>query len=158
VPRALLGRLLALGCAAALAGTAQLGAAATAQVTIEVPQGKAKSVRLRHLPRGTLVGVAVSASGRLAIALVSATQLKSPKPELLFRGALERRMSFEVVIPETSDYYLVLDNRRGAEPVTATATIQAVQGEKPPPAQPSPAAPKKGGRLDETRAATAPRA
>ena len=155
MPRAVLGRLLGLGCAAILACAALPGAAATAQVTIEVPQGKTKSVRLRHLPRGTLVGVAVSASARLAIALVSATQLKLPKPEPLFRGALDRKMSFEVVIPETSDYYLVLDNRSGAEPVTATATIQAVQGKKAPPAQPSPVVPKKGSKLDETRAAGA---
>ena len=152
MPRALLARLLALACAALLAGAAQFGAAATAQVTIEVPQGKAKSVRLRHLPRGTLVGVAIRASGRLGVALVSGTQLKSKKPEALFRAALERRMSFKVVIPETSDYYLVLDNRRGAEPVKATATIEAVRGRKRTPAPGAPAIPKSGGKLDETQA------
>ena len=158
MPRALLGRLLALGCAAALACASLPGAAATAQVTIEVPQGKVKSVRLRHLPRGTLIGVAITASGKLAVALVSATQLASKAPEAIFRGALDRKMTFKVEIPESSDYYLVLDNRRGTEPVKTTATIEAVRGPKSPPAPGAPAPAPKGGKTDETRAAGAAQA
>jgi hypothetical protein len=151
MPRPFLARLLALACAVLLAGAAQLGAAATAQVTIEVPKGKAKIVRLRHLPRGTLIGVAISASARLALALKSARQIRTKSSDAVFRGVLARRMSFKVVIPETDDYYLVLDNRRGAEPVKATATIQAVAGKKQAPAPGAPVSPK-GGKLDETRA------
>jgi hypothetical protein len=147
MPRSFLDGLLALGCAAAIAGAAQSGYAASAQVTIEVPQSKTRSVRLRNLPRGTLIGVAISASGSLGVALLSATQLKSPKPEPLFRGAVERKMSFEVVIPETSDYYLVLDNRRGVEPVKTTATIQAVQGKSEAPASPAPVVPTPEGLI-----------
>jgi hypothetical protein len=150
VQGALLRRLLALACAALLAGASPPGMAASAQVSIEVPQGKAKTVRLRKLPRGTVLAVSVSASGRLLVALVSAVQLKSPRPEALFRGALERRMSFKVVIPESSDYFLVLDNRRGTGPVQATATMRAERGSAAPPASP---APKKGGKLNEARAA-----
>jgi hypothetical protein len=104
--------LLAQGCAALLACAAQPCVAAGAQVSIEVPQGKTKTVRLRQLPRGTVLGVAISVSGKLLIALVSAAQLKSPKPEPLFRGAVDSKMSFKVEIPEASDYYLVLDNRQ----------------------------------------------
>jgi hypothetical protein len=149
-------RLFALGCAALLASAALPCVAASAQVSIEVPQGKAKTVRLRHLPRGTVLGVAISASGKLLVALVSAAQLKSPKPEPLFRGAVDRRMSFQVVIPEASDYYLVLDNRRGTEPVKATATIRAEKGAASPSEPPPP--PKKGGKLNEARAAAVPQA
>jgi hypothetical protein len=121
----------------ALAGAALLVAAPpalapTAEVTIEVPPGKTRSVRLRNLPLGTEVSVTVRATGKLLFALVSAGQLKSPRPKALFRGALERRISFRVVIPETSDYYLVLDNRRSAQAVEATATIRAQQRAAPP--------------------------
>jgi hypothetical protein len=50
---------------------------------VDVPQGKTKTVRLRQLPRGAVVSVAISVSGKLLVALVSAAQLKSPKPEPL---------------------------------------------------------------------------
>lgn len=154
MPRAVLAQWLALGCVALLAAAPQPGIAATAQVTIEVPQGKVKSVRLRHLPRGTLVGIAVSVSSRLGVALVSAKQLKEKRPTALFRAALERRISFKVTIPESDDYYLVLDNRRGAGPVKVTATVQAVRGKKNPPS--APVLPKRDGKFDQTRAATVP--
>lgn len=119
-----------------------------------MPPGKTKTVRLRKLPRGAVVGVAIRASGKLQVALVSAVQLKSSKPEALFRGALERRMAFKVVIPESSDYYLVLDNRGGTGPVQATATIRAERGTAKPPAPPPP---KKDGKLNEERAGVPPR-
>lgn len=144
-------RLFALGCAALLASAALPCVAAGAQVSIEVPQGKTKTLRLRQLPRGTVLGVAISASGRLLIALVSGAQLKSHKPEPLFRGTLESRISFKVEIPETSDYYLVLDNRGGTEAVKTTATIRAEKGAATPSAPPA----RKGGKQNEARAAAA---
>jgi hypothetical protein len=131
---------LALGAAALLAGAEAGAAGGTVQVSIEIPAGKTKTVRLRNLPRGTQVTVRIDASGRLVVALVSGLQLRSPRPEALFRGALDRRMSFKVVIPEPSDYYLVLDNRRASEAVKARATIRAVrEATKPraPPAKPA---------------------
>jgi len=91
-----------------------------ARVSIEVPQGKTKTVRLRQLPR----------------------------------GAVDSKMSFKVEIPEASEYYLVLDNRRGAGPVKATATIRAERGA----ASPSRPPPAKGGKLNEARAGAAPAA
>lgn len=147
-------RLLALGCAGLLALAAPEGhAATTAQVTVEVPEGKTRTIRLRKLPRGAVIAVSVVASGTLRIALISALQLKSDNPEALFRGALERRLSFRVVIPESSDYYLVLDNRRGKAPVKTTATVRAEK--KASPAAPK-AAPGQGARLEGTRAAARP--
>jgi len=141
-----------LGAALLFTGTEVPAAGGTAQVSVEVPAGKTRTVRLRNLPRGTVIGVAIVAAGELRIALVSATQLKSPKPEALFRGALERRLSFRVVIPESSDYYLVLDNRRGTDPVKTTATIRAQTGA----AEPSRPRPGKDGKMNETRAAAPP--
>lgn len=161
MPRALLRtcRLaLALGAAALLFACAEVTAAGgTAQVSIEVPDGKTRSVRLRNLPRGTVVAVKVSATGRLQIALISAAQLKSKRPEAVFRGALDRSIAFQVTLRESGDYYLVLDNRRGAEPVKARATIRA-ERKSAAPRTPKPGGEKPGGRLDETRAAQALRA
>jgi hypothetical protein len=157
MPRPLLAALLVLACAAALAA-APPAAAATAQVTLDVPQGKIKSVRLRHLPRGTQVAIAIRSTGRLGVALVSRAQLKTGKPRALFRAALDRRMSFKVAIPQSDDYYLVFDNRRGDDAVTVTATVQAVQGKKKTPPPGAPVLPNSGGKFDETRAAGAARA
>ena len=148
---------LALGAALLLAYADPASAAAAAQVSVEVPVGKTKTVRLRNLPRGTIVSVKVTASGKLQIALISAVQLKSRKPEALFRGALERSLSFQVILPESSDYYLVLDNRRGKEPIKARTTIKAEKGPSTPEA-PQPREKKPGGKFDETRAARAPQA
>jgi hypothetical protein len=148
---------LALGAALLFACTESPAAAAAAQVSVEVPNGKTKTVRLRNLPRGTLLSVRVRASGRLQIALISAVQLKSRKPEALFRGALERSLRFQVMLPESSDYYLVLDNRRGDEPIKARATINV---EKVPavPQAPGQREEKSDGEFDEARAAGAPNA
>jgi hypothetical protein len=148
-------RLLALTpvlcLALALALAARPAAAATVQVTLEVPQGKAKSVRLRKLPRGALLGIAISASGRIGVALVYAKHLIEKKPRALFRAVLERRVSFKVAIPESGDYYLVLDNRRGTAPVSVVSTIQAVRGGK------RPSAPDRDGKFEQTHAAGAAR-
>jgi hypothetical protein len=153
VPRALLTALLALGGAALLFAGAPRAGAATAQVTLEVPAGKLKSVRLRHLPRGAQLAFAISSNGRLGIALVSKTQLESGKAKALFRASFAHKFSFKVAIPASDDYYLVLDNRRGERAVTVTATVEAEAGKKKAPDAPSP--PEGGGRFDHTRAAGA---
>lgn len=132
-----------LGAALGLLGT-QVGAAGgTAQVSTEIPAGKTKTVRLRNLPRGTDVTVRVDAAGKLGVALVSRAQLKLRSPQALFKGALDRRMTFRVTIPEPDHYYLVLDNRRGAESIKAQVTIRA-QRDADPSSAPLPAVP--GGR------------
>ena len=128
MPRSLLALLLALFLGGALG--------ADAAVQLEVPAGKSKSVRLRNLPSGTVLQVAIKSSGRLLVALVSARQLKSPegRPEPVFRGALERSLSFSVVVPETSDYYLVLNNTRGSETLSVQTAIRARRAAQPKPA------------------------
>ena len=158
MPRAL---LAALAICFVLAGGVPSARAAIAQVTLEVPPGKAKLVRLRNLPRGTQLGVLIEASAKLVVALRSATQEQTKSVDAVFRGALEHKLTFEVSIPATDDYYLVLDNRRGAEQVKVTATIEAVARKKKAPPAPAPApapgAPK-GGKFEQTRAAGTPHA
>jgi hypothetical protein len=142
-----------LGAALALACAEVPAAGGTVQVSIEIPDGKTRSVRLRNLPRGTAIAVRVRAAGKLQIALISAAQLKSKRPEALFRGALDRSITFQAILPESGDYYLVLDNRRGSEPVKARATIRA-ERKSAAPRTPEPRGKEKpGGKLDETRAA-----
>lgn len=72
-----------------------------------------------------MVGIAINASGNLVV-------------------ALQGRLSFEVAIPQGDDYYLVLDNRHGVEPVKATATVKAVLPKSNTPPQPAPSEPKDG--------------
>ncbi|MGE3569689.1 MAG: hypothetical protein AB7G71_01180 [Burkholderiales bacterium] len=129
--------LLALA-AAVLAGASPAGHGASAQVSVEVPEGKTRSVRLRRLPREAVVAVSVRSSAALQVALVSAAQLKSQDPQALFRGALERRLTFQVVIQDAGDYYLVLDNRAGKAAVKVTATIRARKGAAAPRPAPKP--------------------
>jgi len=155
VPRPLLALAagLALGGAVVLAG-APSAAAATAQVTIDVPAGKIKSVRLRHLPRGTKVSIALRSNGKLAVDLLSGTQARTRgRKAVLFRAAFDRKISFKVTIPTSDDYYLVFDNRRGADTVTVIATVEAEAGKR----KKAPAVPKPGGKFDQTRAAGAAR-
>ncbi len=143
---------------ALLLGHTAPAVAATAQVATEVPAGKTKTMRLRRLPRGAIVGVRIRSSGPLQVALVSATQLKNSDPRALFRGALERILTFKVVVPASSDYYLVLDNRRGTKAVQVETTVSAKKGA----AIPSPADKSKklpgGQELEQTRAALVPQA
>lgn len=148
MPRTFLTLLAAaLGAALLLAHPVAWADGGTVQVSVEVPEGKTRSARLRNMPRGAKVAVKVSAAGPLQIVLISAAQLKSKRPEALFRGTLERSLSFGVLLPEAGDYYLVLDNRRGAKPVKARATIRA---QKNSPAPSAPGVDKPAGRLNET--------
>jgi hypothetical protein len=105
-------------------------------VTIEVPPGQSKSIRMRGLPAGTVVAVRIVTSGRLLVALVGMKQLKEPKPDSkpLFRGLVQDKLSFRVTISATDDYLLVLNNRAGRETLSVEAEIRAVRRPpKPPP-------------------------
>ena len=124
MPRALLAALLLF-----LAGPA---AAAEAGLAVQVPAGESKSIRLRNLPLGAVLIVRVIASGKLPVALVSATELRSSTPRALFRAVIDRKLSFKVTIPESGDYFLVLNNRRGAEALDVETDIRAERGRVKP--------------------------
>lgn len=133
MPRAVLSCVLAV-----LLGTvASAARAAEAVVSVELPAGESKTIRLRSLPTGTVVAVRIVSSGRLLVALVGGRQpgSASGRPRSVFRGVVERRLSFKVAIPETGDYYLVLNNRPGSEALQVEAEIRAER------ARPKPAAP-----------------
>ena len=127
MPRALLAALLLL--------IASSAAAADAAVSVEIGAGKAKSIRLRNLPGGVTMAVRIVTTGKVLVALVSERDLRAPQPGSvpLFRGTVERRLAFRVTIPERGDYFLVLSNRGGAEPLEVQADIRAVARPKPAP-------------------------
>lgn len=102
---------------------------------MEVPAGQSKHIRLRNLPSGAVLAVRIASTGRVLVALVGGKQLRGKKdgPKPVFRGAVERKLSFKVTIPEADDYYLVFNNRRGSEALSVEAEIRAVRGRAHPP-------------------------
>jgi hypothetical protein len=109
-----------------------LGHAAEAALSVEVPAGQFKRARLTNLPKDAILAVLVqtSATGKLVVNLINERAFQNPaKPEEpVFIGTAERRLSFTVTIPETGNYFLVLDNRRGTEAQKVRLGIRAERG------------------------------
>jgi hypothetical protein len=120
-------------------------AAAEAAMSVELPGGKHKAVRLRNLPKGAVMAVAVQSSGPIAISLLSEQDYRRfPKVEdPVFLGTVERKLSFTITIPDTGNFYLVLDNRRAEDARKIKFLIRAQRGQPPAGTQPGPD-PKKG--------------
>lgn len=100
-----------------------------ASFNVNVPPGKWKAVRLRNLPKDAVVAVQVESSGRVVVALMDSNTYRhfSGTSRPLFLGQVEKRLSFSVTIPETDDYFVVLNNRSGEEPRTVKITIRATR-------------------------------
>ena len=108
---------------------------ADAAFSVEVPAGKARTVRLRNLPAGTAMAVRVVSSGKLLIALVSEKQVRSREPDgaaPMFRAVVERSLTFKVTIPETGNYFLVLSNRGGSRALSVQAQVRALAPARKP--------------------------
>lgn len=114
-------------------------------MSVDLPGGKHKAVRLRNLPKGAIMAVAVQTSGPIAISLVNEVDYRRfPKVEdPVFLGTVERKLSFTVTIPATGTFYLVLDNRRAEEERKVKFVIRAQRGPSPEGNPPGPD-PKKG--------------
>jgi hypothetical protein len=117
---------------------------AEAAMTVEVPAGQFKSLRLRNLPKDAVMAVGVQTNGKLLLVLVNEEDYKRfPKPEEpIFMGSVDRRLSFTVTIPAAGHYFLVFDNRRGQEAQKVKFALRAERGrapqEQPPPLQQPP--------------------
>jgi hypothetical protein len=111
--------------------------AAEMAVTVEVPAGQTRTIRLRTVPQGAAVSVRIVSDGRVLVALVAAKQLKNPgtEPKPLFRGSTDRKLSFRVTIPERDDYFLLLNNRAGTDSRSVEVEIRSTQ-RAPKPAPP----------------------
>jgi hypothetical protein len=117
--------LLLLSCLAA----APDALAARVSVQAEVAPSTWKTVRLRGLPRGGSLAVRVETSGPINVLLVHESELaRFPKPvRPAFAGSLDRRLSFKVTLPVAGTYYVVLDNRKGAEARSVKLLIEALR-------------------------------
>ena len=127
-------------------------AAADAAMSIEVPAGASRAVRLTNLQPGAALAVRVISSGKLIVALVG------PGKQALFRGSLERALAFRVRVRSAGDHFLVLSNRAGAETLTVRTDIRAERAPRaPPPPGYSPRPEKASWSLSESSVASSPR-
>jgi len=126
--------------------------AAEAAMSVEVPAGQYRALRLRNLPKDVVLAVAVQVTDKLAASLVSEIDYRRyPKPEdPLFVGSVEKRLSFTVTIPQNGHYFLVFDNRQGAEAQKVKFVVRAErrQAQQPSP-QPAPSISPPGGKRDQ---------
>jgi len=106
--------LFGLLCGAWPAWAAKEGSATLNQ---QVGAGRWSGVRLRRLPRGTRLALALQTDGPVTVLLVSEREYlrfsrRGQTTHPLFEGHTDGRLSFSVRIPESGDYYLVIDNRQ----------------------------------------------
>lgn len=106
--------LCGLLCAGGPAWAAKEGAAT---LNREVAAGRWSGVRLRRLPRDTTLALELQIDGPVRVLLLSQKEylrfhqgVQATRP--LFEGSTSTRLSFSVRIPESGDYYLVIDNRQ----------------------------------------------
>lgn len=106
------------------------GAKVPPTVSVSIPAGQWKAVRLRNVPRNTVVAVALHCDGALTVGLLD-TPDHAQFPRImnpLFWGEAESKLGFSSTIPQTGDYFVVLDNRRGNRPRQVTMTTTARLG------------------------------
>ena len=126
----------------ALALTAPAAALAVeAAMSVEVPAGQYRSLRLRNIPKDAVLAVAIQTPETLSASVVSELDYRRyPKPEdPVFVGAVDKRLSFTVIIPQAGQYFLVFDNRQGAAAQKVKFVVRAERkqtqqpGQLPPP-------------------------
>lgn len=119
---------------AAFAGAGQ------AALTADVPAGQHKVLRLRNLPKDTQIAVAIQSSGRITVTFLNEADFKRfPNPvEPVFVAPVEQTISFALTMPETGDYYVVLDNTRGTDSQKVKMVIRAVAANAVPGTSPLP--------------------
>ena len=114
-------------------------AGAQATFDTEVPAGKWKAVRVRNLPEGAMLSIAVRLEGTVDVAVVNAADwARDPRATRpVFRGRAERRLQVTVTVPAAGHYLVVLDNRAGDTPRAVEVTIHA-RRVRPTPPRPTP--------------------
>lgn len=99
-------------------------------LSVAVPPGKWKALRLRNLPKDAAIACRVQASGEVMVSFLDADDYKQfpvmARP--LFSGRVERQIAFSLRIPTAGHYYVVFDNRSGMESRRVTLTIRAARG------------------------------
>ena len=113
------------------------------QVSAEVAPGGFKSVRLLNAPRDGQLAIAIQASSRVLVSLLTEEDSKRfPQPEQpLFSAPVERSLSFATTLSVGGTYYVMLDNRRGEVPSRVSLSIRSEAATGGRPASPGAAAP-----------------
>ena len=117
--------------------------AAEAAMTVDLPAGKFKALRLRNLPKDATLAVEIQCQSKLVVSLLNEADAKHfPRAdEPVFVGTVERRLSFSVAIPQAGTYFLVFDNRQTPQTQKVKFAIKAERARTGPPALPPPAQP-----------------
>jgi hypothetical protein len=105
----------------------------------DVPRGQWRGARVKDIPEGAKLSVEIVSDGPVAVLLLDASDFERfPEPERpVFRGRTSEKLSFSVLAPTTSDYFLLVDNREGSG---ARSIDVSVRGETAEPATSEPAA------------------
>jgi len=121
---------------------ARAGLAAEAELSAEVPAEKWRALRLQGLTQGASLRVRVETSGPIRVVLAREDEVERfPKGlKATFSGVAERRLSFSVSIPAAGTYYVILDNRKGAELREVRVFVEALPARRPKP-KPAPRQP-----------------
>jgi len=103
------------------------GAEKYAEVNSEVKPHRWSAIRLSNVNRGATLEVKLTLDGQATVVLVSESQLKNyPRvARPLFRTETRNRAVFSFVAPRDDNYYLIVDNRKGAAKRKYSLTIKA---------------------------------
>jgi len=109
-----------------------------ARLSVEIPPGKFKTLRLRNAPAQAQVALAVKASSRIMVSVLNEADARAypQTQEPLLTAPVEQAMSFTVTLPATGNYYVVFDNTRGTEAAKVQMALRAARPRAP--AQPPP--------------------
>lgn len=88
------------------------------------------SMRLKNVNKGTLLKIDMTIDGSSDILLKSSKDylnLSQSKTETnsLFKASTNNNFEFSVIIPETDNYYLIIDNRKGSQQRSFSININA---------------------------------
>jgi hypothetical protein len=99
----------------------------SATIRLEVIAGSWTGARLQGLPAGGSLRLNVTTSGPITILLLGEEDYRAfpGRERPLFKGSADNRIGFEAALPESGDYYVIADNRQGAEPREVTVAMVA---------------------------------
>lgn len=103
----------------------------SARLAVALDAGKWKAVRLKNLPKNSVITVEINSDDVITVALVDeADYPKYPDSEdILFESEVRNKLSFSVTIPVAGHYYLVLDNIWGKRLTKTKVYIRGASGD-----------------------------
>ncbi len=109
-------------------------------MTVDLPPGIHKSLRLKNLPRGVVVSITLECSQPFTVSVLGGADLRRypDTRESLFSATVEQRLSFVVTIPVSADYYVVFDNRKAAAATRVKIDVKAQRPSTTPGLDPKP--------------------